>query len=208
MRSHRSTQASFQVHKDSHTGFTTAHTRKSMQLENGPMRRNNKIIRAITLSGVLAIAGLMAACSNQTQSSNPFGPGAGLAQNGPVKAGTPRDFSVNVGSTVYFTVDSSQLTPDAMATLSAQAQWLKRYPQFTITVAGHADERGTRDYNLALGGQRAEAVRRFLSTQGINPTRMRTISYGKERPVALCNDISCWSQNRRSETVLNQRVGS
>lgn len=178
-----------------------------MHRSHGPSR-NNIITRAISISCLIALTGLTAACSNQAQSNNPFGPSSGLAETGPVKAGTPRDFKVNVGTTVQFTVNSSDLTPDAQATLRAQVQWLKRYPQYTITVAGHADERGTRDYNLALGGQRAESVRRFLSQYGINPTRMRTISYGKERPVALCNDISCWSRNRRAETVLNQRAGS
>lgn len=172
------------------------------------MHRKQGFIRAICLISAVALASLTAACSNQAQSKNPFGATTGLADSGPVKPGTPRDFKVNVGSTVQFTVDSSQLTSDAQATLRAQVQWLRRHPQFTITIAGHADERGTRDYNLALGGQRAESVRRFLASNGINPTRMRTISYGKERPVALCNDISCWSQNRRAETVLNQRAGS
>lgn len=172
------------------------------------MYRNQGLIRALYIAGVVAMSGLAAACSNQAQSNSPFGPGSGLASEGPVQPGTPRDFDVNVGNVVRFTVDSSQLTPDAQATLRAQTQWLKRYPQYTITIAGHADERGTRDYNLALGGQRADSVRRFLTQQGINPTRMRTISYGKERPIALCNDISCWSQNRRAETVLNQRAGS
>ena len=86
-----------------------------------------------------------------------------------------------------------------------QARWLQQYSQYTITIEGHADERGTREYNIALGAKRAQAVRNYLAQHGINAARMRTISYGKERPVAVCNDISCWSQNRRAQTVLNSR---
>ena len=95
------------------------------------------------------------------------------------------------------------LTPQSRATLDKQAQWLQQYSQYTFTIEGHADERGTREYNIALGARRAQTVREYLASRGINPQRMRTISYGKERPVAVCNDISCWSQNRRAVTVLN-----
>ena len=104
---------------------------------------------------------------------------------------------------VYFTTDSTDLSPEATTTLQKQAQWLQRYPQYTITIEGHADERGTREYNIALGAKRATTVRNFLAQNGVNGARIRTISYGKERPVAVCNDISCWSQNRRAVTVLN-----
>ena len=90
-------------------------------------------------------------------------------------------------------------------TLTNQARWLQQYSQYTITIEGHADERGTREYNIALGAKRAQTVRNFLAQHGINAARIRTVSYGKERPVAVCNDISCWSQNRRAQTVLNSR---
>ena len=97
----------------------------------------------------------------------------------------------------------SELTPQARATLDKQAQWLTNYVQYSqFTIEGHADERGTREYNIALGARRAQAVRDYLTSRGIQQQRMRTISYGKERPVAVCNDISCWSQNRRAVTVL------
>ncbi len=154
---------------------------------------------------IVAIAGLtVAACaSNSTDPSAQLAPGAGA---GAVVPGTQRDFSVNVGDIVYFTTDSSDLTTEARQTLQKQAQWLKQYPQFTITIEGHADERGTREYNIALGARRATSVRKFLGRNGVNPSRIRTISYGKERPVAVCDDISCWSQNRRAQTVLNSRV--
>jgi peptidoglycan-associated lipoprotein len=117
--------------------------------------------------------------------------------------GSQRDFTQNVGDIVYFSTDSVDLTAEASQTLSKQAQWLSRYPQYTITIEGHADERGTREYNIALGARRATTVRNYLAQNGVNAQRIRTISYGKERPVAVCNDISCWSQNRRAQTVLN-----
>jgi peptidoglycan-associated lipoprotein len=104
---------------------------------------------------------------------------------------------------VFFETDSTELTPQAMATLDKQAQWLRNYGQYNFTVEGHADERGTREYNIALGARRAQTVHDYLASRGVQPQRMRTISYGKERPVAVCDDISCWSQNRRSVTVLN-----
>ena len=123
---------------------------------------------------------------------------------GTAAPGSPQDFVVNVGDRVFFETDSTELTPQSRSTLDKQAQWLQQYANYTFTVEGHADERGTREYNIALGARRAQAVREYLVTRGIDGARMRTISYGKERPVAVCNDISCWSQNRRSVTVLNQ----
>ena len=117
--------------------------------------------------------------------------------------GSAQDFVVNVGDRVFFETDSTELTPQAVATLDKQAQWLRSYSQYAFTIEGHADERGTREYNIALGARRAQTVRSYLSSRGVSAGRMRTISYGKERPVAVCNDISCWSQNRRAVTVLN-----
>ncbi len=153
---------------------------------------------------LVAIAVAVTACANNQDQQN-----AQLGPNGaPITPGTNRDFAVNVGDIVYFSSDSSDLTPEAQATLQKQAEWLRRYPQFTITIEGHADERGTREYNIALGARRATSVRSFLSRAGVQAQRMRTISYGKERPVATCDDISCWSQNRRAQTVLNSRVAS
>ena len=110
------------------------------------------------------------------------------------------------------TASSSRRIPrrsraQAQATLDRQVQWLHQYSQYTFTVEGHADERGTREYNLALGARRASAVRDFMIARGIAANRMRTVSYGKERPVAVCDDISCWSQNRRAVTVLDGAGG-
>ena len=94
------------------------------------------------------------------------------------------------------------MTAQAQGILEKQARWLAQYPSYVITMEGHADERGTREYNFALGAQRAEAAKTYLAARGVPASRLRTISYGKERPVAVCNDISCWSQNRRAVTVL------
>jgi peptidoglycan-associated lipoprotein len=104
---------------------------------------------------------------------------------------------------VFFETDQTSLTPQAMATLDRQVQWLAQYPRYSFTIEGHADERGTREYNLALGARRSTTVRDYMISRGIAANRMRTISYGKERPVAVCDDISCWSQNRRAVTVLD-----
>jgi len=153
---------------------------------------------------VLSTLMLQACASNQnTPGSAQLTGGQG---SGSVRPGTQRDFTVNVGDIVYFSTDSSDISPEARQTLQKQVQWLRQYPQFTVTIEGHADERGTREYNLALGARRATAVRKFLIGQGVNGSRIRTISYGKERLVAVCNDVSCWSQNRRAQTVLNSRV--
>lgn len=128
-----------------------------------------------------------------------IGNNAGVGSAAP---GSTQDFTVNVGDRVFFTTDSTSLTAQARQTLDKQAAWLQRYGTYQVTVEGHADERGTREYNLALGARRAAATRDYLSSRGVSRGRIRTISFGKERPVAVCNDISCWSQNRRAVTVL------
>jgi peptidoglycan-associated lipoprotein len=160
------------------------------------------------LVAVVAATLAFAACSNTPKPEDQLTGGAGAGgRGGPATPGSARDFSVNVGDIVYFSTDSTDLTPEAQQTLSNQARWLNQYSQYTITIEGHADERGTREYNIALGSKRAETVRAFLARNGVNQGRIRTTSFGKERPVAVCNDISCWSQNRRAQTVLNNRGG-
>ena len=119
-----------------------------------------------------------------------------------VTPGTERDFIVNIGDRIYFLVDQSTLTPEGMETLRRQAQWLQQYPNVTIQVEGHADERGTREYNIALSARRATATREYLVSLGIAPQRIATLAYGKERPVALCDAESCWAQNRRAVTAI------
>ncbi|MFC7333292.1 peptidoglycan-associated lipoprotein Pal [Rhodocista pekingensis] len=120
---------------------------------------------------------------------------------GPVP-GSAEDFA-NVGDRVFFGFDRFDLTPEATATLDRQAAWLKQYPNVTVTVEGHADERGTREYNLALGERRATAVKNYLTALGVDTARVQTISYGKERPAVLGSDESAWAQNRRGVTVIN-----
>jgi peptidoglycan-associated lipoprotein len=160
------------------------------------MKQQMRILQGLKLAAVLAVALSMGACANKT------GVG-GDAMASAAVPGSQQDFVVNVGDRVFFESDQTDLSPQAIATLDKQAQWLQQYGRYAFTIEGHADERGTREYNIALGAKRAQAVRNFLASRGIDPSRMRTISYGKERPVAVCNDISCWSQNRRAVTVLN-----
>ena len=111
-----------------------------------------------------------------------------------------------VGDTVLFTVDQSGLRPDAISILKAQADWLKEKKFLPITVEGHADEQGTREYNLALGARRATAVREFLIAKGIDPDRISIVTYGKERPLRVCSNEGCWSKNRRATTVVGKKI--
>jgi peptidoglycan-associated lipoprotein len=150
--------------------------------------------RGVGLAVALAAAFALSACANK--------PAQDSMASGAATPGSQQDFVVNVGDRVFFESDSSELTPQARTTLEKQAQWLRQYGNYAFTIEGHADERGTREYNIALGARRAQAVRDYLAARGIPASRMRTVSYGKERPVAVCNDISCWSQNRRAVTVL------
>ncbi|TMJ34186.1 MAG: peptidoglycan-associated lipoprotein Pal [Alphaproteobacteria bacterium] len=138
----------------------------------------------------------LAACSKKNQ-PNLEGDGAGTAV-----PGSEKDFAVNVGDRIYFIVDTSTLTPEAQETLRRQAAWLRQYPNVTVQVEGHADERGTREYNISLSARRATATREFLIAQGVQGNRISSIAYGKERPVALCDAEQCYSQNRRAVTVI------
>jgi peptidoglycan-associated lipoprotein len=150
----------------------------------------------IAMVAALAIAGC--ASKKTPNSAADLGLGAGAAS-----PGSAQDFTVNVGDRIFFDTDSSAIRADAQGTLTRQAQWLNKYPTYAIQIEGHADERGTREYNLALGARRAAATRDFLVARGVAANRLRTISFGKEKPVAVCDDISCWSQNRRAVTALS-----
>ena len=158
-----------------------------------------RFLRGAKFATVFAVGLALAACANNP---NPEGQ-AGLGAAGAAAPGSPQEFVVSVGDRVFFESDQTELTPQARQTLDKQAQWLQHYNRYTFTIEGHADERGTREYNIALGARRAQATRDYLISRGVDANRMRTISYGKERPVAVCNDISCWSQNRRAVTVLD-----
>ena len=151
---------------------------------------------SIALAAALALGLAVGACAH----NNPDNLAAGYGGAGP---GSVQEFNQTVGDRVFFDTDQTDLSARAQATLDKQAAWLNQYNKYSFTIEGHADERGTREYNFALGERRAQAVHDYLAAKGISPSRMRTISYGKERPVAVCDDISCWSQNRRAVTVLN-----
>jgi peptidoglycan-associated lipoprotein len=173
------------------------------------MSRSTCVQQVIMLSLVLILAGCSRGQPNYgltvpTTTASPGGDGYGNGQaGGPVTPGSAREFTQRIGDTVNFDTDSSQLSATAQQSLTGQAQWLRQYSNYPILIEGHADERGTREYNIALGGRRAAVVKQFLIARGVHPTRISTISYGKERPVGMCSDSSCWAQNRRAVTVLN-----
>lgn len=171
------------------------------------------LTKALMLIAVLGVA----ACNNPDRYANGAGgAGANAAQNGINSSplGDPNDptsiayFNQTVGDTVHFAEDQSTLDPQAQQILAAQANWLMTNNDYGIIIEGHADERGTQEYNLALGARRASSVKEFLAAHGVPASRMRTISYGKERPIALCAAPECYAQNRRAVTVLSQSNGS
>ncbi|MBM6593048.1 peptidoglycan-associated lipoprotein Pal [Microvirga pudoricolor] len=158
-------------------------------------------LRAVKFAAAIVLALGAAACSSN-KDGTADGSAGGFGAGGAATPGSAQDFVVNVGDRVFFETDQTDLNPTAVATLDKQAQWLARYPTYTVLVEGHADERGTREYNFSLSARRAQNVRDYLVSRGVPAGNLRTVSYGKERPVAVCNDISCWSQNRRAVTVL------
>jgi peptidoglycan-associated lipoprotein len=169
---------------------------------------SNPRTTSVRIVAVLAAALALSACSSNKAADGAGGAGGAFGAGGAGTPGSAQDFVVNIGDRVFFETDSSDLTPQATATLDKQAAWLNQYPRYAITMEGHADERGTREYNFALGARRAQAARDYLASRGVNASRIKTISFGKERPVAVCDDISCWSQNRRAVTVLGGAAGS
>ncbi len=138
---------------------------------------------------------VLAACSNTVPDS-----GAGA---GNFKADTPEFFVASVGDRVLFAVDQSTLSAEAALILNAQAAWLLQNPAFSVLIEGHADEQGTREYNLALGARRASAVQAYLVSKGVADNRLSTVTYGKERPIEICSTEVCWSKNRRAVSVLS-----
>ena len=155
---------------------------------------------------MLIVAGLfLASCAatKTEQGGDVDAASASSSSGGEITAGTQEDLIVNVGDRVFFEFDSSELTIDAQATLDAQAAWLMQYPDTNITVEGHADERGTREYNLALGDKRAFSVYSYLAQAGIDTNRMEYVSWGKERPEVIGSDETAYSQNRRGVTLVS-----
>ncbi|MCZ6638144.1 MAG: peptidoglycan-associated lipoprotein Pal [Alphaproteobacteria bacterium] len=169
---------------------------------------------ALRFISVLAALLLLAACETASEKSGSGSGGGGAASGGGasggtssaalpnIKPGSAEDFVVNVGDRVFFGFDKYNLQPKARDTVRRQAAWLKRYPGVVISVEGHADERGTREYNLALGERRANSAKNYLVALGISPNRIRTISYGKERPAVAGSNDAAWGQNRRAVTAV------
>jgi len=166
-------------------------------------------MKSLSKTAVLLAAALaLTACSN----SSYFGGDTAIDLNAG-GAGSPSDpdspayFTESVGDRVLFSVDEAVLTATARATLDDQADWLLRNMEYTAVIEGHADEQGTREYNLALGARRAAAAQEYLVTRGVAAGRLRTVSYGKERPIEICSEESCYSQNRRAVTVVTAGPG-
>ncbi len=157
----------------------------------------SQTILPVLIAGLMTL--LLASCEKNAPAAG-FGLGSG---GGNYPPGSVAEFNNRVGDTVHFETDSPELTAEGRSIVNGQAVWLRQYSNYPVVIEGHADERGTSEYNIALGAKRAETVKNFLISQGIDPRRFRTMSYGKERPVAVCDNISCWSQNRRAVTVIS-----
>ncbi|MDE2336040.1 MAG: peptidoglycan-associated lipoprotein Pal [Alphaproteobacteria bacterium] len=152
----------------------------------------NSDIGAVSTNGTMPASTVTATAAPVTQQAAPAGP----------TPGTEQDLVVNVGDRVFFATNKYDLSPEGRATIEKQAQWLKQYPSINVTIEGHCDERGTREYNLALGEKRAISVRNYLVALGIDASRLQTISYGKERPAVMGSNPAAWAQNRRGVLVV------
>ncbi|CUI69760.1 peptidoglycan-associated lipoprotein Pal [Cognatishimia activa] len=164
-------------------------------------------------SALLVAFVALSACTNPNGLGGGFGGGAGAGANGfePGSVSDPTSpayFQQAIGDRVLFEVDQSTLTNAGRATLTAQADWLITNADYMAIIEGHADEQGTREYNLALGARRANAVKEFLLSQGIPSSRLRTVTFGKERPIEICSNEACYSQNRRAVTVISAGLTS
>jgi len=157
-----------------------------------------KLAAILKPAAIAACVFLAAACAE-----NRPAPVAEIASASTVPLGTTQDFVLNVGDRVFFNENSTELSSTASAGLDKQADWLVKYPNYRITIEGHADEKGDKKKNMKLADQRAQAVRNYLVGKGVAANRIRIVSFGRDRRVATCNDVSCWSQNRRVVTVLD-----
>ena len=156
--------------------------------------------RFLVVAGALA---LLAACSHSPEPA-PGGPGGPIGPGGSSRfgPGSQQDLASTAGDRVFFAYDQADISSEGQQILQRQAQWLRRYPNVSVTIEGHCDERGTREYNLALGDRRANAAKNYLQSRGIDPGRMTVISWGKEKPEATGSDEESWAKNRRAVTVV------
>lgn len=166
---------------------------------------------------LIAAMAMLAACAPAVPPQAPLvdpyaNIGGGAVYRGDLAGGTlgseatPEHFSAQVGDTVIFAANQTTLSAEARAVLARQAEWLGRHADFSAVIQGHAEETGTREYNLALGARRASAVQEYLVAQGVAASRLRTLSFGKERPVEVCSDEACYAKNRRAVTVVTQQA--
>lgn len=157
------------------------------------------ITKAILLVAALGVS----ACSNSRFNDVVLGGGGDTVPGSASDPASPAYFQQTVGDRVLFAVDQSTLSGEAQDVLVKQAAWLMENPEYTAVIEGHADEQGTREYNLALGARRASAAQNYLVDRGVAPNRLRTVSYGKERPIEICSEEACYTKNRRAVTVIS-----
>jgi peptidoglycan-associated lipoprotein len=168
------------------------------------MLRFSNCLRFVAVASVIAVAGCSTPKPAATEAppSGPAGPQTSETQTSSVVAGSEQDLKVNVGDTVHFEFNAYNIKDEDKGTLQRQAAWLQKYPAVRVTVEGDCDERGTREYNLALGARRANAVKEYLVSLGVSSGRVDTISYGKEHPICTESTEDCWAQNRRGVTSV------
>ena len=174
------------------------------------MMKFSSTLRFAALSAAL----LLAACTHKQEAVNTAPPPAAPPPppqqevTSSIIPGSAQDFKVNVGDTVHFALNQYNIEDNDRNTLNKQAAWLGRYPSVRLNIEGHCDERGTREYNLALGARRANAVKEYLVAQGVSANRLETVSYGKERPICTESNEDCWGQNRRGVSVITGGANS
>ncbi|MBS0273521.1 MAG: peptidoglycan-associated lipoprotein Pal [Proteobacteria bacterium] len=170
------------------------------------MIKISTVLKFAAVSSVLTLA----ACTDKPKAVETAPPPASMSSSttSSIVPGSAEDLRVNVGDTVHFDYDAYNITSEDRSVLQRQAAWLAKYPSIRVTVEGHCDERGTREYNLALGARRANSVKEYLVSLGVSAGRVETISYGKERPICTQSDESCWAQNRRGVTTITGGANS
>ncbi len=156
---------------------------------------------------IVAMLGVTA-CSQAGLGGNGASGQYGAGASGNYDPASPEYFNQTIGDRVFFVVDQSNLSAEAIAILDQQANWLLSNPNYTVIIEGHADEQGTREYNLALGARRAASAQEYLISRGVAPNRLSTISYGKERPIEICSNEACYNRNRRAVTVIAAGAGA